>query len=172
MDAHEPPHPAPWAATAEDLAERLRTDPEAGLDTAEATRRLRLYGANALAATPPVPAWQRFLAQFRDPLVALLIVAIAISSVAWWAEGATGWPVDALVIAVIVLLNAVLGFAQEAKASRAVAALAKMTQVTSSVLRDGVVQRIASRELVPGDVLLLAEGDAVAPTRGCSRPPP
>src|SRR5690554_709202 len=161
MDAHEPPHPAPWAATAEDLAERLRTDPEAGLDTAEATRRLRLYGANALATTPPVPAWQHFLAQFRDPLVALLIVAIAISSVAWWAGGATGWPVDALVIAVIVLLNAVLGFAQEAKASRAVAALAKMTQVTSSVLRDGVVQRIPSRELVPGDVLLLAEGDAV-----------
>ncbi|MGY0559254.1 MULTISPECIES: cation-translocating P-type ATPase [unclassified Luteimonas] len=161
MDASEQLPPAPWAATADDLANRLRTDPEAGLDTAEATRRLALHGPNVLAGTPPVPAWQRLLAQFRDPLVFLLIIAIVISAVAWWAEGATGWPVDALVIAVIVVLNAVLGFVQEAKASSAVAALAKMTQVTSSVLRDGIVQRIPSRELVPGDVLLLAEGDAV-----------
>src|SRR5690606_6080064 len=161
MSARQQDLPTPWAATADDLAARLQTDPETGLDTAEATRRLQLHGPNALAATPPVPAWQRLLAQFRDPLIYLLIAAIAISAVAWWAEGASGWPVDALVIAVIVLLNAVLGFVQEAKASSAVAALAKMTEVGSSVLRDGIVHRIPSRELLPVDVLLLAEGDAV-----------
>src|SRR5690606_34824362 len=105
--------------------------------------------------------WRRFLAQFRDPLVYLLIAAVVISVVAWMVEGARGWPVDALVIAVIVLLNAVLGFVQEAKASNAVAELARMTEVSSSVLRDGSVHRIPSRELVPGDVLLLGEGDAV-----------
>ncbi|NLG59315.1 MAG: HAD-IC family P-type ATPase, partial [Gammaproteobacteria bacterium] len=161
MNSPEPLPPTPWAATADDLATTLGTNPETGLDSAEAARRLRIHGPNELAARPPVPAWKRFLAQFRDPLVILLIVAIVISLAAWWAEGAAGWPVDALVIAVIVLLNAVLGFVQEAKASSAVAALAKMTGVTSSVLRGGIVQRIPSRELVPGDVLLLAEGDAV-----------
>ena len=161
MNTRQQDLPSPWAATADDLAARLQTDPDTGLDTAEAARRLQLHGPNALAETPPVPAWRRLLAQFRDPLIYLLIAAIAISVVAWWAEGASGWPVDALVIAVIVLLNAVLGFVQEARASSAVAALAKMTEVGSSVLRDGIVQRIPSRELVPGDVLLLAEGDAV-----------
>lgn len=152
---------APWAADATDVAERLHTRLESGLDAAEAARRLAVHGPNELAAEPPVPAWRRFLAQFHDPLIYLLIAAVVISVAAWVAEGGHGWPVDGLVIAVIVLLNAVLGFVQEEKASSAVAELAKMTEVTSSVLRDGAVRRIPSRELVPGDVLMLAEGDAV-----------
>ncbi len=161
MDARRPPPPAPWADEPGDLADLLGSDPRTGLTAAEAARRLEAHGPNELASEPPVPAWKRFLAQFRDPLIYLLLAAIAISIVAWAIEGAGGWPVDAVVIAAIVVLNAVLGFVQEAKASSAVAALAKMTEVTSSVLRDGVVARIPSRELVPGDVLLLAEGDAV-----------
>ena len=151
----------PWSEAPGELAARLGSDLEAGLATAEAARRLAAHGPNELAAEPPVPAWRRFLAQFRDPLVYLLLGAIAISILAWMADGASGWPVDAMVIVVIVLLNAVLGFVQEAKASSAVAELAKMTEVMSSVLRGGAVRRIPSRELVPGDVLLLAEGDAV-----------
>lgn len=79
-----------------------------------------------------------------------------------WALGERNhWPVDALVIAGIVLLNAVLGYLQEKRAANAVAAMANMTRATSSVLRDGRVERIASDDLVPGDILLLAEGDAV-----------
>src|SRR5690606_14868914 len=105
--------------------------------------------------------WRRFLAQFRDPLVYLLIAAGVISVVAWMVEGARGWPVDALVIAAIVLLNAVLSCVREAKGSNGVAALERVNEVSSSVLRDGSVHRIPSRELVPGDVLLLGEGDAV-----------
>ena len=151
----------PWSEDPAGLAAHLGTDLSTGLSPQDAARRLAEHGPNELAAEPPVPAWRRFLAQFRDPLIYLLLAAIAISIVAWVVEGATGWPIDGLVIAVIVLLNAVLGFVQEAKASSAVAELAKMTEVSSSVLRDGVVQRIPSRELVPGDVLLLAEGDAV-----------
>ncbi|QDW67615.1 cation-translocating P-type ATPase [Luteimonas granuli] len=151
----------PWSEAPDGLAARLGTRLDAGLSEAEAERRLAAHGPNELAAEPPVPAWRRFLARFRDPLVYLLLAAIAISAGAWLAEGAPGWPVDALVIAMIVLLNAGLGFVQEAKASSAVAELAKMSAVTSSVLRDGVVHRVPSRELVPGDVLLLAEGDAV-----------
>src|SRR5690606_18626010 len=161
MDTSNQAVEVPWAATPEALAARLATDPDAGLAGAEAARRLVADGANELAAVPPVPAWRRLLAQFRDPLIYLLLAAVAISGVAWAAEGAQGWPIDALVIAVIVALNGVLGFAQEAKATSAVAALAKMTQVTSSVLRDGRLQRVPSRELVRGDVLVLAEGDAV-----------
>ena len=152
---------APWSALPEELAARLGSDLEAGLSSAEAARRLAADGANELAPELPVPAWRRFLAQFRDPLLYLLIAAVAISLLAWGVDGARGWPIDALVIAAIILLNGVLGFAQEAKASSAVAALARMTQVTSSVWRDGRLQRIASRELVRGDVLVLAEGDAV-----------
>src|SRR5690606_27291681 len=75
--------------------------------------------------------------------------------------GQESWPVDAVVIAAVVLLNAALGFAQERKAANAVAALARMTEVTASVLRDGERRRIPGAELVPGDVLLLDEGDAV-----------
>ncbi len=153
--------PAPWALSPEDLAGELQVDLARGLASAEAERRLQVSGANELAANAPDPAWKRLLAQFHDPLVYLLVVAILISAAAWLIEGASGWPVDALVIAVIVLLNAVLGYVQEAKASSAVAALQRMTQVMSSVLRDGRSQRIPSPQLVPGDVLLLAEGDAV-----------
>ena len=160
-DSLPPGVEAPWAATPRAIVEALDTSLDAGLDAAEAARRLAAHGPNVLVSEPPVPAWRRFAAQFRDPLVYLLIAAVAISLVAWAAEGGTGWPVDALVIGVIVLLNAALGFAQEAKASNAVAQLARMTEVTSSVLRDGAVHRIPSRELVPGDVLVLAEGDAV-----------
>jgi Ca2+-transporting ATPase len=105
--------------------------------------------------------WQRILAQFQDPLVYLLVGAVVIALAAWLIEGREGWPVDALVIAAVLLLNAALGYIQESKAADAVAALARMTAVTSSVLRDGQRQRIPSAELVDGDVLLLEEGDAV-----------
>ncbi|NLB58433.1 MAG: cation-translocating P-type ATPase, partial [Gammaproteobacteria bacterium] len=151
-----PPPAAPWSNDPAELAAALGTDLESGLGEAEAARRLAEHGPNALASEPPVPAWKRFAAQFRDPLIYLLVAAIVVSVVAWMADGAEGWPVEALVSAASVVLNAVRGFVQEAKASSAVAALAKMTEVTSAVLRGGEVQRIPSRELVPGDVLLVA----------------
>jgi len=143
------------------VAAELGADLERGLSAQEAAARLAAHGANELRAAPTVPAWRRVLAQFQDPLVYLLLVAIAIALVAWVIEGRVGWPVDATVIAVVVLLNAALGYAQEAKAENAVAALAKLTAVTSAVLRDGEPLRVPSAELVYGDVLLLGEGDAV-----------
>ena len=101
------------------------------------------------------------LAQFEDPLVYLLLAAVIIALVAWGIEGRVGWPVDATVISLVVLLNGVLGNLQEARAANAVAALARMTAVSSAVLRDGQVQRVPSAQLVRGDVLVLGEGDAV-----------
>jgi magnesium-transporting ATPase (P-type) len=151
----------PWLRDAQDVARALRTDPEHGLDPAEAARRLTQDGPNELRSTRPVPAWRRFLAQFRDPLIYLLLAAIAISLAAWAIEGASGVPVDAIVIALIVLLNAILGYVQETKAQNAVAALAKMTAVPSAVLRGGQLERLPSAELVRGDLLVLGEGDSV-----------
>jgi len=151
----------PSTRDATDLARALDADLENGLSSAEAARRLSRAGPNELHAAAPTPRWRRLLAQFQDPLIYLLLAAIAVALAAWLIEGRVGWPVDAVVIGVIVALNGLLGYAQEAKARDAVAALARMTAVTSAVLRDGRQQRVPSAQLVRGDVLLLAEGDAV-----------
>ena len=132
-----------------------------GLTSAEAADRLERFGPNQLRAQKTEPQWRKFLRQFQDPLVYLLFIAMGISLGAWVVEGATGAPIDVIVIAIIVIANAILGYTQEAKAADAVAALAKMTAANSTVMRDGKQQTIPSHNLVPGDVLLLAEGDAV-----------
>jgi magnesium-transporting ATPase (P-type) len=151
----------PWRLDAADVAVELGTDVRSGLTSAEATTRLGRYGPNELEPEAAVPAWRKLLAQFANPLVYLLLAAVVVSVTAWVAEGAEGMPYEALVIAIIVVLNAVLGYVQEARAEQAVAALQRMTAVTASVLRDGREERIATADVVPGDVLLLAEGDAV-----------
>ena len=139
----------------------IHADPVKGLTAQEAGIRLKENGRNELNSAPPVPAWRHVMAQFQDPLIYLLLVAIAIALVAWGVEGFAGWPIDALVIAAVVLLNGALGYLQEAKARDAVAALASMTEAKSSVIRDGQRLHINSAELVVGDMLVLAEGDAV-----------
>ncbi|MEE6178425.1 cation-translocating P-type ATPase [Mycobacterium sp. 050134] len=136
--------------------------PEPGLTAQEAAQRLLEVGPNEIEGVPPAPVWQKVLAQFRSPLIYLLGAALVASLAVWVAEGAAGWPVDAVVIGVILVLNAALGYVQEARAERAVDALARMTAATATVVRDGVAARVPARELVPGDVLLLREGDAVA----------
>ncbi len=147
------------------VAAALGVDVENGLSAPEAARRLAQDGLNALRSAPRTPTWRRVLAQFQSPLIYLLLAAVVVALVAWWVEGpdaqGRGWPVDAIVIAAIVLLNGVIGHVQEAKAQNAVAALSKMTAATATVLRDGKPQRVPSAELVRGDVLVLAEGDAV-----------
>ncbi len=135
---------------------------ENGLGASDAALRLARDGPNELRSVPRVPAWRRLLAQFHDPLIYLLLAAVAISLVAWAYEGMPGWPVDAIVIAAIVVLNGVLGHVQEAKAQDAVDALARMSAPTAAVVRDGQVQRVPSATLVTGDLLVLSEGDAVA----------
>ena len=152
---------AVWAAPAETVIEAMGSDPMRGLTSDEAAARLAANGPNVLRAKKQDPAWLRLLRQFADPLIYLLLAAIAISLVVWVLEGADGIPVDATVIAVIVVANAIVGYVQEAKAEQAVAALAAMTATMSSVMRDGDLIQVPSPELVPGDVLVLAEGDAV-----------
>ncbi|WP_338415055.1 cation-translocating P-type ATPase [uncultured Sphaerotilus sp.] len=143
------------------VARALGTDLAQGLSADEATRRRAQDGPNALRSTRRTSLWKRALGQFTDPLVLLLLAAAAIAAGVWALDGRHGWPLDAIVIGLVVVLNAVLGLLQEAKADHAVAALARMTEVTSSVLRGGQLQRIPSTDLVRGDLLVLAEGDAV-----------
>ena len=152
---------SPYSRPAGAVAAGLGTDASTGLSARSAADRLAADGPNELPSKPPVPAWRRFLSQFNDPLVYLLLAAIAISTAAWILEGAEGAPVDSIVILAVVTLNAVLGFVQENKAADAVAALSAMTEATSTVLRDGSLLVVPSSELVVGDVLVLGEGDQV-----------
>ncbi|KAA8824408.1 cation-translocating P-type ATPase [Bifidobacterium reuteri] len=161
----------PSLTSAEDVAKALNVDPKQGLSEEEASRRLAKFGPNELASAPPVPKWKKFLAQFQDPLVYLLLAATVISVIAWFiekanavpgAEGGEALPFDALVIVLILIVNAVLGYIQEAKAEAAVEALAQMTAPQTSVMRGGKVQRINTVDVVPGDIIVLAEGDSVS----------
>jgi len=162
--AHDPQPVAirdPSMCDAEDVARALGSDPEQGLTGAEVSTRLDGDGANELRAAPARPLWRRVVAQFEDPIVYLLLVAVVVALGAWMIEGRVGWPVDAVVIALVVLLNAAIGYAQEARAESAVAALARMTAASSAVVRDGKGQRVPSAGLVRGDILTLGEGDSV-----------
>jgi magnesium-transporting ATPase (P-type) len=152
----------PWLRPAAEVVAGLGTDVRAGLSSPEATTRLRRYGANQLQAAERMAGWRRFLGQFADTLIYLLLTAVVVSVVAWAVEGAEGVPYEAVVILAIVVLNAVLGYVQEARAEQAVAALQRMAAPTAGVVRDGREGRIPAAEVVPGDVLVLAEGDAVS----------
>jgi Ca2+-transporting ATPase len=151
-----------YRRAAADVVAALGVDPARGLAAGEAAARLRRHGPNALPSEPPTPAWRRFLARFRDPLTLLLLAATAVSLVAWRLERDAPAPYEALTILAIVALNAVLGFVQEGRAEHALAALEAMAAPVARVLRDGEARTVPTGELVPGDVLLLEEGDTVA----------
>jgi Ca2+-transporting ATPase len=148
--------------SASDVVAALKSDAEQGLTQTEAERRLKEHGRNELDAERPTPGWKKFLAQFKDVLVVLLLVATGISFALWLHERESALPYEALAIFSVVLLNAVMGFLQEARAERAVSALKRMAAAHATVIRDGTRKSIASDQVVPGDVLLLEEGNTVA----------
>ena len=157
----------PSLTEANEVAKALDVDTNTGLSSAEAQRRLEKFGPNQLASAPPVPKWKKFLAQFQDPLVYLLLAATVISLIAWFIERSHGTagevlPFDAIVIILILIVNAVLGYIQEARAGQAVAALGPMTAPQPSVLRDGKIVHINTADVVPGDIVVLGEGDTVS----------
>ena len=133
----------------------LASDPEHGLDSDEAARRLERHGPNVLPRVERRGALLRLLRQFHHPLIYVLLIAAAVTS-------AIGEPLDASVILVVVIANAAVGFVQEARAERALDVLAAMLTVEAHVVRDGVRRHVAAKELVPGDVVVVEPGDKVS----------
>jgi len=125
-----------------------------GLTSAEAAGRLARDGANALPTARRVRLWQRVVMQLRDPLIAVLLVAAALT------VGTGDWP-DAGVILLVIVVNTSVGIVQEVKADQAISALTRLTAPETRVLRDGRQMSIPSREVVAGDLLVLAEGEIV-----------
>jgi P-type Ca2+ transporter type 2C len=137
-----------------ELIDRLVTNPERGLSEADARHRQARHGPNELAEAPPQSLWRKLLGQVNQPVIWVLLAAAAVA-------GSLGeWP-DALAILAIVLLNALLGFFQEERAGRALAALRQMSAPLARVLRDGELRTVPARELVPGDRIELEAGDHV-----------
>lgn len=155
-------HRSPHSWTAAETVSHFKSDLHRGLTPAEAQRRLVQYGPNCIDRISSRPVWLRFLRQFRNWHVYLLFVATCISLVVWTMEHSEGWPFEALAIASILLLNAMIGFFQEEKANQAINALRQRTPALASVCRGGILEIIEAHLLVPGDLLVLREGDRIA----------
>jgi magnesium-transporting ATPase (P-type) len=136
------------------VLERLHVDPADGLPAGEVTRRRAQHGPNRLPEPPRRPAWQRFLLQFHNPLIYVLLVA-------GLATLALGSHVDAGVILGVVLINALIGHVQEGKAEQALAAVRGMLAARATVQRAGERHQIDAGELVPGDIVWLEPGDRI-----------
>lgn len=151
----------PYQLPAAGVVAALGSDARHGLTGEEARARLLRDGPNELTAAKPVPAWRKFLAQFANVLVLLLLVAAAISAGLWMAGRESSLPYEALAILVIVLVNAVMGYVQESRAESSVAALRRMSAARANVVRDGRQISIPASDLVCGDILILEDGDTV-----------
>ncbi|MCT6890874.1 MAG: HAD-IC family P-type ATPase, partial [Lactobacillus sp.] len=139
----------------ENVAQELSTSTSQGLQTSQISALRAKYGTNSLTSKKKVSIWQRFLAQFKDFMIIVLIVAALLSGFV-----AQEWT-DAAIIMIVVILNAVLGVFQETRSEEAINALKKMATPNAHVRRDGQIVEIPSTELVPGDVVLLEAGDVV-----------
>lgn len=150
-----------WQMETKEAARRLETDEKQGLTSQMAAERLVQKGRNELAETDGKKSlFWRFLAQFDDFMILLLLGAAVVSVVISRLSGEND-VLDAVMILGIVVLNAALGLFQESKAEKALEALKKMAAPHARVIRDGIVREIPAAEVVPGDLLLLETGDAV-----------
>ena len=153
----------PHKTLAEAVVAALATDAARGLSSSEAQHRLQQYGPNRLKSAPETPWWKRLLEQFENFLVIILLVATVISVIEWLLQDPreSALPYEAIVILAIVILNAMLGFIQESRAEKSVRALMALAAPESTVIRDGDRQRIATHEIVPGDIVLVEAGDKI-----------
>ncbi len=153
--ARRPSREVHWHTLPTDEAiQILETDPEVGLTGAQAAGRLADVGPNTLPVEPPRSIWRMVADQLVDPMIALLVVAAIIA-------GLVGEPADTIVIAVIVVLNAVIGVVQERRAEEAMNALRAIAPPAAVVVRDGVEQQVDAALLVPGDLIVLQDGAGV-----------
>ena len=145
----------PWHTfSAMELAQQLSVDPQIGLSLSEVQRRANTYGPNEILEHPPRSRWWMLLDQFTDFMILVLIAAAVVS-------GIIGEPADSLAIVVIILLNGVIGFVQEYRAARAMAALKMLVPRSARVCREGQTVILPVPQLVCGDVVLVEAGDLV-----------
>ncbi|HUJ16258.1 MAG TPA: HAD-IC family P-type ATPase, partial [Thermoanaerobaculia bacterium] len=145
--------PAWFSLPPQEIFDRLQSSP-AGLSTAEAQHRLEQYGRNELHERKDLSRLDVFAAQFKNPLLLVLVFAAIVA-------GFTGEWADAVIVIVIILASAVLGYVREYRAASAAAALRSRIRTRANVLRDGAAQQVAVEEVVPGDVVLLSAGSIV-----------
>lgn len=144
----------PHAVDATAVVNYYEVSPDSGLEETRVTEIRREFGPNQLAEAPPIPAWRKLLAQFKDLVIWILFAAAIVS-------GVLGEWVDTIAILAIVLLNGVIGFLQEERAGRALAALQKMSAPLARVMRDGTWNSIPAKDLVPGDIVEIEAGDNI-----------
>ena len=145
--------------TVDEVESTLKTNAENGLTAEEAQKRQEEYGLNELKAKKKKSLFVKFLEQFKDFMIIILIISAIISGVVGVAQG-EGFT-DTIIILVVVVVNAIIGVAQENKAEKSLEALQKLSSHVAKVVRDGKLQVIQSKELVPGDIVILETGDYV-----------
>lgn len=143
-----------WSFPEKQIYKELDTDPNQGLSSSVAKTKLEDYGFNELPEPPPPSTFKLLLSQFSSPIIWILILAAVIAGIL--REG-----VDTIAILVIVILNGIIGFVQEINTERSLSTLKKTATPNCKVIRDGVLQTILSKEIVPGDLILLEAGDLV-----------
>ncbi len=145
--------------TVDEVESTLKTNAENGLTAEEAKKRQEEYGLNELKAKKKKSLFVKFLEQFKDFMIIILIISAIISGVVGVAQG-EGFT-DTIIILVVVVVNAIIGVAQENKAEKSLEALQKLSSHVAKVIRNGKLQVIQSKELVPGDIVILETGDYV-----------
>src|SRR5699024_9827923 len=141
--------------SSDEVIEKLDSNVQNGLSSDEATKRLEEYGPNELQEGERTTTLQKFIAQFKDFMIIVLMIAAVVS---WLVSGHIE---DAVVIMIVVILNAIMGVFQENKAEEAIDALQDMASPEAHVRRNGKTQVMKSTEIVPGDIVLLEAGDVV-----------
>ena len=145
-----------YKKTIEEVKESLDTNIEKGLTSSEAKKRQGIYGTNELEKPQKRSLLLRFLDQFKDAMIIILIIAAVVSIIVEPGD----W-IDSLIIVIVVMMNAILGVVLESHAEKSLESLQELSAPQSKVLRDGVKQTIASKELVPGDIIILETGDMI-----------
>ena len=146
----------------EEVEKELETDLSKGLSNEEVQKRREKYGLNELKAKKKKSLFQKFLDQFKDFSIIILIIAAIVSGVVGVAEGAEGEGItDTIIILIVVIVNAIIGVSQEAKAEKSLEALQRLTDHASKVIRNGEITVVPAKELVPGDIVVLDTGDYI-----------
>ena len=143
----------------EEVKQQFKVDEKQGLSDEQATQNRQTYGTNELAAKKKKSLFVKFLEQFKDFMIIILIIAAIVSGIVGYYEGEG--ITDSIIILIVVIVNAIIGVAQESKAEKSLEALQKLSSHVAKVIRNGNVTVIPARELVPGDIVLLDTGDYV-----------